>query len=363
MRWIGLALSLAVPSAAAGAESPRPRWSVPLRVEAGAPDVRALGHQSLSIVPVEAWPQLIDAAWGPGAPTADKLRIFDSAWEALDQGYGAFMNLEVDLASLRERYRLEIEGGVSRGRFVAILNHLSRAMKDLHTVIFNREVNTWPVSPGVPLFIVRGWLDNSHFGASVTPLPDDSLLVYRACANHPLGLEPGDVVLGYDGIPWRDLYRTLLDEELPIEMGAAWGSTDESMDHAMLISVGMNWHLFDTIDVVKYSTGETEHLSTGLFRRRTSRCTVWGKEQLLVPGVPMTNGAFTPSDNPYLGSEWHFSRGTGSGYLIDGHEYLAHRSAPIDEEVWLTREDVIAGRDTVVAAAIDWIRRETSRSE
>ncbi len=79
-----------------------------------------------------------------------------------------------------------------------------------------------------------------------------------------------------------------------------------------------------------------------------------------------TNGAFTPSDNPDLGEDWFFSRATGSGYRVEGHQYIAHSSARIDEEVWLTPEDVAQGRDTVVEAAIAWIegqypRRATGR--
>jgi len=411
-----------------------------------------LSYQTLSRHPVEDWAAIIDATWGPGASIPEKIRVFDAAWGALDNGYGAFMNLDVDMAELRHRYRSELEDG--------------------------------------------------------------SLVVLRACPSHPLGLERGDIVLGYDGVPWGELYPLLLEQELPIELGAAWGSTDAAMHHAMLISAGQNWHLFDTIDIVKYDTGETQHLSTGLLRvtpRSGPLCSIWGNEQLPVPGVPMpdfdnrdlvtwgvvegtrigyiyvaswseaaelgisrkfhdaiqtlmqehdtegliidyrlntggympvahagysllfgsplaavafdvrgdpndhlsmvphptftarlftipgdpttfyarpiavltgpgawsngdweslrtalhprarvfgkpTNGAFTPSDNPFLGAEWHFSRATGSGYLLEGHRYLAHTSAPIDEEVWFTREDVAAGRDTVVAAAIDWIR-------
>jgi C-terminal processing protease CtpA/Prc len=74
-----------------------------------------------------------------------------------------------------------------------------------------------------------------------------------------------------------------------------------------------------------------------------------------------SNGAFTTSDYPDLGPEWYVTKATGSGYLIDGHRYLAHTPAPVDEEVWLTREDVIAGRDTVVEAAVRWIERQHPR--
>ncbi len=504
------------PARSAGAQHHRPRLAAdaPQSVErAPGGDLR---HQTLSRYNPEDWLALVDQTWGPGPPTAEKLQIFDQVWTELDEKYGAFMNLEVDLQALRDRYRPEIAGGVSLGRWVAILNHLSFAMLDSHTAIMHHLVNwgTEEPPPGLPLFVVGAWLGTWHFGASLTPLPDDTLLVIRALPDHPLGLEPGDIVLGYDGVLWKDLYPQLLAAELPIGVTWVWGSTIESMKHCLLMSAGMNWHLFDTIDIVKYSTGETVHLPTAPLAGQYGE--IIGNEQLPVPGVPMydpfedqwiswgivdgteigyiyvaswswepeariselfyeavhdlmfnhhtigmiidmrlntggsmieahdgysllfnrsvrevafdirgspddhldmkphpthtarvftipgnpstyydrpiavltgpgavsngdweslrlqfhprvrvfgkpSNGAFTSSDYPDLGQEWFFTKATGSGYLIDGHRYLAHTPAPVDEEVWLTQEDVIAGRDTVVQAAIEWISRQHPR--
>jgi len=477
-------------------------------------------HTKIGKRTVEEWRQLVDQTWGPGEPTAEKVRIFDAAWDNLDREYGAYMNLDVDMRALRRRYRQEIRGGVSRGRFAAIMNHLSLAMKDAHTAIVNQPVS-WGtrMQIGTPLFVVGAWVNNSPFGAVLTPMPDGSLLVIKALPNHVLGLEPGDLVLGYDGVPWDVLYRQLLEIELPIRLQWVWGSTDASMEHCMLMSAAMNWHLFDTIDIQKYGSEEIVSLPTDLLVNQSG--TIWGNEQLPVPGVEMpdfvnedyitwgvidgtrigyiyvaswsyededqiseqwyeaidelmhhhetvglivdfrlnhggymleahdgysllfneriaavsfdlrgspddhldmtphltftarrftipgdpatyydkpiavltgpgavsngdweslrmgfhpmvrtfgkpSNGAFTLSDTPYLGDDWYFSKATGSGYLVDGHQYLAHTGVQVDQEVWLTRDDVAEGRDTVVAAAVRWIkghrvRRPTGR--
>ena len=209
-------------------------------------------HTKIGNRTVDEWRSLVDDYWGPGVATSEKLRIFDLAWDDLDRDYGAFMNLEVDMSALRRRYRQEIRGGVSKGRFAAIMNHLSLAMKDAHTVIMSRSVN-WGtyIDIGTPLFVVGGWGDNSPFGAALTPMDDGSLLVYRVTPNHVLGLEPGDLVLGYDGVRWSELYRQLLAAEFPITLQRYWGSTDDAMEHCFLMSAGMNWHLFDTIDIKK----------------------------------------------------------------------------------------------------------------
>lgn len=459
------------------------------------------------------WATLIDATWGVGLPTHQKLEIFDRIWKEIDEEYGAFMNLQINMDSLRNIYRPEIEQGVSKGRFVAIMNHLSMALKDGHTFITNWSIYRGnaehPAQPGTPIFVLSTAKQNDHFGACLTPMPDSTLLVYRALPNHTLGLVPGDIVLGYNGILWKDLYKELLDAQLPIDLLYVFGSTNESMTHYLLQSAGLNWHLFDTIQIVKYATGDTLSLSTSLLLNQRGH--IWGNEQLDVPGVHQpdfwnedyitygivegtsigyiyvaawypedryriseqfyeavfelmqnhstsgliidmrcnyggsmleadegysllyntrisrigfdlrghqeyhqhmiphptwpdhifdvkgdpesfydkpiavltgpgavsngdwesvrlgfhpnsrvfgkpTSGAFTLNDYPDLGyPNWFFTKATGSGYVNPGHVYMAHTSAPIDEEVWLTKDDVARGVDTVVEAAIAWI--------
>lgn len=497
------------------AEPPRFRETHPVLSRQG-PSLEDLSpHTRIGKYTVEEWRERVDTFWGAGEATSEKLRIFDLAWNELDREYGAYMNLDIDMPALRSRYRQEISEGVSKGRFAAIMNHLSLAMKDAHTVIMNRTV-AWGtyIRAGTPIFVVGGWGDNSPLGAALTPMDDGTLLVYRVTPNHILGLEPGDLILGYDGVPWRLLYRQLLQLELPIRLLWSWGSTDGSHEHCMLMSAGMNWHLFDTIDIKKYGSDEIVSLPTDLLINQ--RQTIWGNEQLPVSGVEMpdfinedyitwgvidgtqigyiyvaswhwedqyriseqwnealdelmhhhetnglivdfrlnyggdmrqahdgytllfnerltavsfdvrgdrddhldmvpsrthtagmftipgnpatfydnpiavligpgavsngdweslrmgfhprvrrfgkpTNGAFTLSDFPDLGNDWDFTKATGSGYLIDGHVYLAHTGVQPETKVWLERDDVAAGRDSVVEAAIRWIKGHRPR--
>ncbi len=232
------------------------------------------------------WATVIDSTWGEGMPAAEQLDMFDRVINDIETGYGAFHNIDLNLASIRNRYRPEIASGVSRGRFAAIMNHISLVLTDCHTYIVDRQVS-WHTAavPGVPLFVVGAWPNASRFGASLTVLPDDTLLVFRALPDQQLGLEPGDIVLGYDGVPWAVLYRQLLDAELPIQLVWVCGSTEESMHHCMMMSAGLNWHLFDSIDVVKHRTGETLHLPTAPLLNQNG--TIYGNEQLPVPGVTM----------------------------------------------------------------------------
>ncbi len=253
------------------------------------------------------WRLLIDQTWGPSPYTIPQmLDLFDTFWDTIDRHFACFQGLDVDWTALRTRYRTEIESGVSNGRFTAIMNHLGLALRESHTHTYSSVDNT-ALDPGTPLFVVGGWGNNSHFGAGLTPLPDSSLLVYKVIPDHPLGLVPGDIVLGYEGVPWKQLYRELLAAELPLT-GWWWGSSSSSWTHSMLMCAGLNWHLFSTIDVLKHDSGETLHLSVAplVGLNVALDCS----EQLPVPGVPMPD---------YLGTgdlvSWGLISGSQIGYV------------------------------------------------
>lgn len=225
----------------------------------------------------------VDAFWGDGPSTAVKLQTFDKFWKYVDEKFAAFQGIDVDWPALRSRYRGEIAAGVSRGRFAAIINQLSLALRDSHTIPLDLEVNFRTVpEPGVPLMGVSGWeFDTS--GACETAQDDGSALIYSALPHHPLGLERGDRILGYDGRPWRELYQELLREELPL-WPLWWGTSPSSFDHTFVMSAGLNWHLFDTMDIAKHSTGQVVHVPTSLM----PGAIFWGfcSEQMNVAGVP-----------------------------------------------------------------------------
>ncbi len=246
---------------------------------------KKLGHYTK-----DDWVAAIDSTWGPGISVDEKLAIFDYFTIMVDKYFACFQSLECDQAvinweSLVTSYRQEVEDTVSRGRFAAILNYMCLALKEAHTNVENEYVHSNNIpNPGKPIIGVGGWGQNAHFLAALTPLPDSSLIVYDAIPAHPLGLEAGDEVLGYDGILWKDLYPELLDAQLPIGGLFWWGSSESAYLHSWLMSAGLNWHLFDTIDIVKYMSDDTLHLSTSVLEGQAEYffCT----EQLDIPGVP-----------------------------------------------------------------------------
>jgi hypothetical protein len=245
------------------------------------------------------------------------LTLFDDFWTTIDQTYPGFHNINVDWDSLRNVYRPEIEAGVSRGRFAAIMNWLAFQLYDFHVQIRDNVVVFDSLNSGIPLFVGSGYHSTitkhiygekfCHFGANLAPMPDSSLFVYRVVPNHPLGLETGDIILGYDKTPWKDLLKEIRNAELPIWRSHVVGSNKSSTDYALLTSAGENWHLFDTIDILKFNTSDTLSLPTNLLQNQEME--LINTDQLPISGVP-----FPDTENGHWVSSG-IVEGTNIGYI------------------------------------------------
>ncbi len=96
------------------------------------------------------------------------------------------------------------------------MGHFAYELKDGHTIAVDTSVVYSALNPGKPVLLIGSYLPVEHFGAVTTVLPDSNTLVLRVAPNHPLNLEPGDIILGYEGVPWKKLVRELLDAGLPM---------------------------------------------------------------------------------------------------------------------------------------------------
>jgi hypothetical protein len=233
------------------------------------------------------WATIIDATWGDDVPPADQLAVFDAFWHEVDRRFACFHDIEDRWLDLRIQYVPEIVGGVSRGRLAGILGQLGLSLRESHTRLRDGIVHTTFAGRGIPLLHANALAGRAgDLGAAVTATADGTGLVYAVQPDNPLGLEPGDIILGYDGRAWSDCLAELLAAELPVT--GWWGSCPSAWEHHWTAAVGANWHLFDTMDVVEHGTGETVHLPTAMVDGYSSD--LYGSEQLDV-GVPFPDVA------------------------------------------------------------------------
>jgi len=269
--------------------------------------LESLAHKSPGQYSKSDWAALIDSRWGTGLPTADKLVLFDNLWTDMTGKFGAFQNLEANVDSLHDLYRTEVAAGVSRGRFTAIMNYFMMAFNDAHSRVWDLGVNFSPLQAGTPLMVIGAFSRNTQFGAVVTPMADSSILVYKVRNSHPIGLVRGDIILGYDGVPWMELQKQLLNAQLPFINKPFYGSTELATTQLIQMAAGLNWHLFDTIDVLKYSTGDTLHFPTSNLGGQG--VTVYAQDGMDIPGVDWPN----PDNGDYV--SWGIVEGTQVGYI------------------------------------------------
>jgi hypothetical protein len=295
-----------------------------------------LGFKKTSALPFfkrkSEWQHIIDSTWGPGLPLAQKLSVFDYYSSYIRGSNPTFGYTNLNWDSVSAYWRSKITDSTSQGRFSAILSYLARELKDGHAFAWDNIMNTTPLNPGTPIVVdltsdgFYGVGAVSHFGAGLTPLPDSSLLVYMVVPNHPLGLEPGDIVLGYEGIPWKNLIRELMAAGIPF-LGRT-GSSASSNENCLLLCAGENWHLFDTIDVVKYKTAQTVHLSTDTMISLQPVGGLVNGGQLPVKGVPMPGWAVFGGSTPTLPPvSYGIVQGTSIGYI-----YVYHESDDVEAE-------------------------------
>jgi hypothetical protein len=299
------------------------------------------------------WASAIDSVWGPGLSYSDHFSLWNDLWTVVDDYFSCFHGLDPGIwDSVWNRYFPEIVDTVTRGRFCALNQHARLQLHETHTQCYDSIVYYTDPEPGVPLMFRGGWGLETHFGAGLTPMPDSSLLVYKSIDPHPLGLVPGDLVLGYDGRPWKEIYPELLAAELPFGVSFAWsgyswgswGSSDVSFAHAFLMGAGRNWHLFDSIDVVKYATGDTLRLATASLASITD--SLWLTESLPVPGVPEPD---VPSMEV---TSWGIIDGTSIGMLYSRGWFPEADSALIINQ-WLNAFDSMQNVHHVTGIIID----------
>jgi len=196
---------------------------------------------------------------GHGTALESKQEIFDTFVSSLLYSFDGFLSLGLDFDSLTTYYRTKIDSNTSRGRFSSIMTQFAMSLRDAHTWAMDTIVTYTPLAPGVPLLVLNAFATAEHFGAVLTALPDSTALVLRVVPNHPLGLEPGDIILGYEGVPWKYQVQELIAADLPINSTGV-GTISAGMN-ARIRNVGNNWHLFESIDIIKYSSKDTLHLA------------------------------------------------------------------------------------------------------
>jgi len=252
------------------------------------------------------WAHKIDTTWGAGLSTAEKLNVFNTYWGQIDSFYASFTELPLyNWDSIINAMRTEISGGVSKGRFAGIIGQLSSLINDGHSHFYDYDLFSSPAFFGKPVL----YGPSGTFGACITMLDDSSAMVYTAKPGNALGLAPGDRILGYNGIAWKELVQIILRHQLP--NGVTHRSTDSATWHNYISSVLSNCLLFDTLNIEKCDGSLVNFPTSAVWSSYSGSnfCT----EQLAVPGVHKMSYTDYYTNNRMVTSG--VITGTGIGYV------------------------------------------------
>jgi hypothetical protein len=239
------------------------------------------------------WQHIIDSTWGPGDSLSRKLQIFNIYAKEIHDYFDGFKSQNLNYDSLYNHYIVQINDSTSMGAFSSIMSHFAYDLKDLNTRAYDNVIASTIATPGVPILFLGTFFSRERFGAVTTVLPDSTTLVLRVAPDQPLNLKPGDIILGYEGVPWKNLVKELLNAGLP--MVAYTGGCKSADSHLNLSTAGLNWHLFNTIDIVQYSTGDTLHLSVLPLKDFKGPFMV-NNEQMAIKNIPFPK--FNDSSKP-----------------------------------------------------------------
>ncbi|MCA9607761.1 MAG: hypothetical protein KC619_19265 [Myxococcales bacterium] len=223
-----------------------------------------------------------DEAFGPAPPAETRVAMFDAFWRDFRAQYGGFLASDADPDTLGFMLRAQVEAAESHGEMFRVMRSALSSFRDVHNLLWSTRVCTaserrLPVAYlGVSTIRLQ-----QQLGACITPLGDDTALVYATSADNPLHLAPGDVIVAADGEPLAARAEQLL--AMPL---CGPQSTHPLADHLDRIgAVATNLHLWSTIGVRRIGSDRVETLSTTPLDDHPWQPEPFCTEQLLVEGI------------------------------------------------------------------------------
>jgi len=222
----------------------------------------------------EIMAQKIKDFWGEAPLEEDREFLFDIIQSKFSSSYAGFVTGHIDWDEVSEQARQEVMKAESFGEFYAVLSRLFRKIQDGHVYISSKKVcnsNVPNLSDRPPLFLQT--YSESMLGVCVTLSDENELFVYKANENNPVGLQPGDTIIGYDGKIWSDILDDIDSWNLPIctsHFGAT-GSANVSQRYLEMVAVQSNPHLFKELNYKKYDSDTALSFNTDELLKYQSR--------------------------------------------------------------------------------------------
>lgn len=278
------------------------------------------------------WSERVESFWGDAPEEEERLRVFDHLWESLAEDYASFDSYDVDWEASREHYRPLVAEDQGYGSFYGHLRQMVDQLHDPHAPLLSQTVCTTRVRERPPAW--RNIDAIPAVGGCVTLDDQGELLVYQVASgdSNPLDLEPGDVIVGFDGQPWEEALAEVESWGLP-ECDEDFAMAPVSRARRRAATVAANSHLFSTIEVRRYASGAVESHDTGPVIDKSTEITVCA-DQIPTPGLSQPVLSWAELDLGRCSNclSWGVVPGTNIGF-ISAYAWYGDALDDLDEAV------------------------------
>ncbi len=199
--------------------------------------------------------------WGNLPENNDNMQqLFQMVWSFLRTNFPAFDLVDADWDKLGDDYYYAIDSLKDYGEYTSLMMNMA----------FNLHEGHMLVVPG-RVYGARGlssYQENSpvyhpftykvdRIGACYTVTDKGEMVFLKLNGeDNPYNIRPGDEFIGFNGVPWQDWVKALIESGLPI-FGAP-ASNDDSFNYGLLKSGMSSAMMFETINIKRYDTDEIE---------------------------------------------------------------------------------------------------------
>lgn len=250
--------------------------------------------------------------WGDMPNDLDApLVLFQRIWSDINEDFCGFKDFDLNWDDYKEKNYEAVEFADGYGDYLTILTDMAYQLHEGHSTISTKRMKgsngRYALSFNVPIFLSFGYSQTKIGGCPV--LTEDKEVLIKNINDpeeNPYNLKPGDIILGYNGVPWKYWAEALNNAKLPKYSNP--GASEGAREVNLLKSAVGNAQFFEVINIKRYETGEVETLPV-VKTTNSSRCIEWQGTE--VPGVKQPEVSRFENESMTYG----IIEGTNIGYI------------------------------------------------
>jgi len=197
-----------------------------------------------------------NAYWGELPNKRDKIiETIEELLTYIRTTFPGFKGLDLDWDKVEKEILEKTKNAKNSGELYSLISKAIFSLKEGHTGLSIRnKKNSKIIDKSYFTFSTLSTI--SSIGACVVVNDKEEIITTRVVdENNTYNIKPGDEIVGYNGISWKEWYPYLL-ESIPINSCA--GASEGVIRYNLIKSAVANANLFEKINIKRYDTGKID---------------------------------------------------------------------------------------------------------